>query len=228
MCEPATMMAVGVGLQVYSGYTQARSQRVAGEAQNAYYDYLAGQQEQQADLITKTADVQAGLIQDQAKEQGKQLKRSQAQLASAQIAAMAASGVDTSSVTAQDITTDTYQTQRLDELALRYNADIDTWGVVTDASYKDWSLRTEAEQSRYAGRMARYTGKVQQRNTLLNTAVSVVGSLAMGGFGGGGSTSTQGIRGWLSGYKNAPSTVSFGGNTFKTVNAGNYTAFKPS
>ena len=209
MCDPVSMTVMAVtsmGMTAYSGYMQGRTQRAQGIAQGNYYDYLARQNELEAQEALKQGNLQAKMIQDVGKEEMKALKREQAQLSSSQIAKMVAQGLDISSVSAQDISTSTYDTQRLDELALAYNNDIKTWGVQTEASYKDWSLRTQAESNRYAGRYARQAGRIAMKNTYLKTGASLLGQAVTFGtsgvFGGGGST--QGLTGWLKGYKNAP------------------------
>jgi len=213
------MAVASVALTGLSGYMQARGERAEGIAQSNYYNYMANQNEMQAEEALKRGDLQSRLIQDQAKREGKNLKQSQAKLAASQINAMAASGLDISSVSSEDIASSTYDTQREDELALRYNADIKTWENNTDASYKNWAFRTDAEQARYSARNALWASKIKYRNTLLSTATKMVGQAALFGASGafGGSTSTQGSTGWLKGYGS--------GTPKNTMDMRSYTAF---
>ncbi|MFA5217178.1 hypothetical protein [Sulfuricurvum sp.] len=165
-----------MALTAYSGYSQGRAQRAEGIAQGNYYDYIARQNEQEAEQAIKSGDLQARMIQDEAKETGKQLKKEQAQLSASQISQMVAQGMDISSVSSQDIVASTKDTQRLDELSVRYNADVKTWGVQTDAKYKNWALKSQAEQARYAGANARKAGKMNATATYLKTGASLLGS----------------------------------------------------
>ena len=171
-----------MALTAASGISQAKAQRQEGEAQGRYYDYLSENSRLQGQAIVDRANRQSELIQDVAKDKGKTLKKSQAQLQASQQVALAASGVQ--GVTVEDIALNTQDEQYLDELALRYNADIESWGVTTDASYKNWAAKTQSTQYEYAGENARYTGKINARNTLLGTATSMAGSALMFGAGG--------------------------------------------
>jgi hypothetical protein len=205
MCVAAPVLfATSMALTAYSGYRQAQAQREAGNAQNNYYDALAQTSQMEGQYALKMGQKQSELIQDQAKMQGKELAQSQAQLSSSQKARMAAMGMDPSSVTAGDIVSSTYDSQKLDELMLRYNADMKSWNTMTQASYDKWRSDAQAEQYLYAGDYAKRAGRINARNTLLGTAVSMAGSALTYGVGSGFSSSTQGLSGWLKGYKNAP------------------------
>ncbi len=205
MCEPTTILFVSsMALTAYSGYKQAQAQREAGNAQNNYYDALAQTSQMEGQYALKIGQKQSELIQDQAKIEGKELAKSQAQFSASQRARMAAMGMDASSVTAEDITASTYDAQKLDELTLRYNADMKSWNTMTQASYDKWRADAQADQYLYAGDYAKRAGKINARNTLLGTAASMATSaLTYGALSGAGS-STQGISGWLKGYRNAP------------------------
>lgn len=179
MCNPAIVVGATLGFQAYSGYQKSQAQLAAGKAQEQYYDYLAEQSRIEGEAALKTGQRQSELVQDVAKEEGKQLKKSQAQLSSSQRAAMAAKGIDVSSVSAQDIVTSTHSEQKLDELALRYNADIKSWGIKTEAGYKNWAANVQAGQYGYAGKHARYVSKIQAGSTLLGTAGSMFKTFTM-------------------------------------------------
>ena len=209
MCEPTTLFAASSAIMLYSGYQQAQYQRATGEAQRNYYDYLSRTSQMEGELALRTGRQQSQMIQDVVKGKGKQLARSQAQLSASQRAIMAAQGRDPSSDSAADIVLSTADEQRLDELALRYNADVDTWGAMTDASYKNWASNVQASQYTMAGKQSEYAGKINARNTLLGTALKIGSSAltfgALGGFSGG--LSTQGLMGKLTGYVNAPTNT---------------------
>ncbi len=119
---------------------------------------------------------QSERIQDTAKEEGKRFEKDATRFSARQRAALAASGV--SGVTAEDIVSDSFNSEKLDELTLRYNADAKSYETQTEALYKDYALRTEAEGFRMAGRNAKKAGKTKAFSTLLGTAASVGGMFA--------------------------------------------------
>ena len=169
MCDPITITT----LMVVSGAYQAYSQYQQGSAQKKYYDAQADANTRQGEEIEKAANKQSGLIQDKAaRDMARQKTQAQA-LSSSQRAALAANGIDLSSVTALDIASDTIAKSKMDEMALRFNSDVQSWQVTEDAKYKNWALQTQAEQMRGAGRMAKQAGKQQAVGTLLSTAASV-------------------------------------------------------
>lgn len=185
MCSiPLVLFTAYTAMSAYSGVQQAQAQEEEGQARGQYYDYLAENSRLQGKAIVERAERQSEIVQDVAKEQGKHLKKTQAQLQASQQATLAAKGI-TGGVTAEDIAISTQDEQYLDELALRYNADMESWGVTTDASYKNWAAKTQATQYEYAGENAVYAGKYRARTTLLGTATSILGSAALFGAMGG-------------------------------------------
>lgn len=176
MCaDPVTLTVIG--LTIAAGVSKAAGQRQAGEAQGEYYDYLAEISRQEGEIALRTGAKQSELIQDVQKEEGKQLKKTQGQFAASQTAALAAKGVE--GVTVEDISNTTAENQKLDELQLRYNADIRSWGVTNEASYKNWTAKSKATQFEFSGANARQAGKTAAFNTLLGTAVSIATPFAL-------------------------------------------------
>jgi len=187
MCTPTALIVTSLALTAYSGYQQAKSQREAGNAQGAYYDAQARNKELEAEYAMKIGTKQSEIVQDNAMLQGKSLKKQQAIFNASNKARMASMGLE--GVTAEDVILSDYDEQRLDEYQLRHNADMKSWSIMTDAGYGRWTSLNEAEQNRYAGQNARYTGSVNSRNTMLGTATSMVGTTLgfgmQGGFGKG-------------------------------------------
>lgn len=191
MCDPisitfAVTTAVAGGMKAYAQYKE-------GAAMNKYYKSVANIQEEQGDLLFHRGEKQSELIQDAAQFQGRQQKTKAAQVESAQRAVLVANGIALDSVTSQDLVSDTLTKSKLDELAIRYNADIQSWNTIEDAKYSRWTQYTMAEQSRATGRNALASSKRQAFTTLLGTAASVAGAAVLGkalsaGGGGGGST----------------------------------------
>ncbi len=196
MCDPVTIAVVSlVGV---SGGMKAASQYKEGVAANKYYDYLARQSEAQGEAIFKAGQKQSELIQESAKFKGKSQAVREAQVAGAQKAALAAQGVDLSSVTAQDLASDTMSKARLDELAIRYSADVQSWSTTEDARFKRWTAFQQADQYEMAGDMKRKAGGRKAFGTLIGTAAS----MAMAGSGMlAGSEKTSGLVGKLKGYR---------------------------
>lgn len=150
----------------------------------------AGYALEEGQQALRAGELQSKVIQDNASFEGKRLKTSQSQFNASQRAIMAAAGV--TGVTAEDITTSTLSQQQLDEMALRYNADVKSWEVKTGAAYKNqskqyeaWQSNIQADQFRYAGKAAKYAGKVGAFSTILSTVASVATTAAMGAGGGG-------------------------------------------
>lgn len=195
MCEPATLTAIAIGTTAASGGFSAYSSYQQGKATKKYMDSQADQRALEGKYALDVADRQSTAIQNTAKNEGRQLKESQAEFNSSVVAGLAANGI--SGVTSQDITNNNFSKEKMDELVLRNNADVQSWQVNTEGKYRNWQLLTEAEDLRYQGRMANSSGKKQAFSTLLSSAASVA-SMGAGGFGSKGTnlgpgTTSQGI-----------------------------------
>ncbi len=180
MCTAALVY----GFEPYSQYK-------AGAAQNGYYNYMANNSNTEAkyalaegEQAVKQGELQSKVIQDTASQEGKQLKTNQAEFNASQKAALAASGVY--GVTAQDITNNTLSKEKLDEMTLRYNADVKSYEATTNAGYQNqakkyqaWQSNIQADQYRYQGKYALYSGKVGAFSSLLSSAKQVA-TLAAG------------------------------------------------
>jgi len=178
MCDPITIgvmavTAVSGGMQAYGQYQQ-------GVANQQYYNYLAETNRIQGDAQYRAGMKESELIQDAAKHELKTFKGNATQFASEQKVRMVANGVDLGSVSASDVVGDTIDKAKMDEYALRYNADSKSWSTETGAKYKKYEGEQKARNNKYAGAMAKYQGKQKAFTTLLSTA----GSMAMGAVGG--------------------------------------------
>jgi hypothetical protein len=118
--------------------------------QGRYYQYLADKDIREAQAAEKTAEFKSNIAQDEAAAQAGELKGEVAKLKGAQIAAMAAMGI--SGVTADDILKDSANKAKLDEINLRYNADIESWSAMKEGREESWSLRNDAEMQLQARR----------------------------------------------------------------------------
>lgn len=163
MCLP---QIASIAFSAYSQYQQ-------GVAQSRMYDYQAAAAKQEGEAALKRGETRAGLVQDAAKDQGKQQARSAAQLSASQKAALAANGIDLSSVTAQDITLDTSNKVAMDEMAIRHNADLESWSVKNEGIYSNWQKQTEATQHSLASKNAKKAGKREAFGTILGGAAQI-------------------------------------------------------
>lgn len=206
----AAALPVAVGMQVAGTAYGAYSAEQAGIAQQGYYSYLASQSRSEADLTDAAGVRQAHGIQDAAFRNYSQLKRGQAQLTGAQVAAEAATGSG-GSATAEDIARDSAHKGLLDEMAIRYNADTQADETLRQAGLTSFNLRSQADSYDIAGTQARLTAKRQEFATILGGAASVAGdfparpsSVPPSPAGGGSSFgySPAGTRGSTSLYGN--------------------------
>jgi len=166
MCAPAAAL-----LTVASGAMQAYGKYQEGKSTNAYYQYMANQNQEQAKLVEKTGEAQSRLIQDTASREGKTLAEGQAKTRSSQKAALASAGIVGG--TPEDIVSDTLRTQFLDESALRYNADVKSYEATEGAKTQAYGLRSQADQFRFAGKQAKKAGKIGAFTTLVGTAAGM-------------------------------------------------------
>lgn len=178
MCDPVTITAVG--LTVAGGATSAYSSYQEGLATAAYNDYLSKQARQDAEITQRTAKAQSQAIQDTAAIEGKRLSKQQAKALSKQSAALAAAGVSGGS--AENILSESITNQQEDKNILRYNADLNSWKTITDADYRSWALRNQADLYGFSAKEAKRAGKRKAFSTLLSTA-GTTAFMGAGGFG---------------------------------------------
>lgn len=133
----ASGMNWGMGMEAFGGLVGAYNQYQQGAMESDMYNFQADQ------------------ILEQGKSQAEALNRRGKQIMSTQKAAMAANGMSLDSVTADDIVYDTANQIALDELTIKYNANL------------------EAFQSRQGGKNAKRAGRTQGMTTLLGTASQV-------------------------------------------------------
>ncbi len=184
MCAPIVVAAVIVASGAYKAYTQYQE----GKEQSKQYQYYASLADTKSVYEQQISEKKKNIVQDVAAEKSKEIKAAESIALGEQRAALAGQGV--SGKTAADITADTFDKARLDEIALRYNADLNSYGIEAGTQGKLWELGEEKKQYTYASKYAKTTAKRQVLGTVLETAASV-GMLYAGGMGGG-STSTLG------------------------------------
>ena len=103
---------------------------------------------------------------------GKQQAIKSAEISASQRAALAANGIPLYGGTAADIGLDTANKTKMDELAIRFNADTKSWETNQQARDFNWQSQNQAQQYRYAGQNAKRAGKANAFSTILSTAAS--------------------------------------------------------
>ncbi len=171
MCDPASITlavvtVVSGGMKAYNSYQQ-------GAAQKRAYDAQAENAREEGRRAYKAGEKQSELLQDSAKYEGQKQRRLSMEFSASQRATMAANGMDLSSVTAQDVASDTMSKTKLDELAIRYNADTKSWATMEDAKYKRWAGKYKGAQLNAAGRNAFGKGQRGAWMSLAETSVSL-------------------------------------------------------
>lgn len=169
-------LSLALALTAVSGAVSAYGSYSQGKSQEAAYKYAAGQNKLAADAAIARAQKQSELVQDTAKAEGKQQAVKTAQMIGAQRAAMAAMGIDPSSVTAQDVVLDSYSKSKMDEAMIRRNADSQTWALNEQAKADQWQLLSQADQYTTAGRQAKKAGTIGAFSSLLSSASSIAGA----------------------------------------------------
>ena len=179
----AAAMGVGMAVQMYGGMQQASAEREAGRAaedagnrENAYYKYLAG-----------TSRLNIGLVEAQAKSDSEQVgaqemdevrainERGRETVGAQKVALVSGAGVG--SKTGEQLVADTANKTNLDEMALRYNADVKMKNIRIGAEGESFNLENQAQGYEMAGRNAQISGQNNRRaanlratGTLINTA----------------------------------------------------------
>lgn len=191
MCAPLLAVAAVAGLQMGGAAYSANQQNQAGKETQKYYNYLADQNKIAADEARKQGIRETTAAQTEGAFEAKRLGRNVRQFAASQLAAAAANGIGGGSVTTQDLALDTFEKGKLDEMAIRYNADQKSWAAQTGADYKAWDFENQATQNRISGVQARRTASRQANATLLSGATQAIGSFATYGMYGGGGAAAK-------------------------------------
>jgi hypothetical protein len=165
----AAMQAIGVAQQAVSASNQ-------GKASQAYYQFLASQNEKQVPQIQKAANLNTETVVSAAGREETNLNRGASALEGAQKATEAASGVYGGSGTAADVARDTASKVALDRAAIRENANLRTRAIATGAANEVTALKTQADSFRMAGDNAAVAGRTNAISSVLGGATQVASS----------------------------------------------------
>ena len=173
------LLIAGAALSAYGAYKGAEADREEGEAKLAYYNALADNFVNQGKDALIQADNQVKGENFDASIQNHKLVQDQRGLAATQAATMAGNGVWGNSTTAEDITRDTFNRQKEDQLLLKYNAESKAAAIRDAGQRQYYDLLNQARFARMGGQQAYDAGQRRSTATLLSGA----GSLAMSGAG---------------------------------------------
>lgn len=150
MCEPTT---AAIALMAGAGLVSAYGQHQAGR----YTQAVASENARVAELAARDAERRGHLDEMRHRRRVRHLiGRQQAQLA--------ASGVDVGSGSAASLITGTAGEAELDALTLRYNAQLEAWG-----------MRAQATDIRAQGRLAKLRGNYGAAESLLTAGSQAFG-----------------------------------------------------
>lgn len=159
-----------VALTASAAVGTAYSQYMQGKAQRSYYDFLSEQSLLKSRLASEAAEETAGYAQDEASRMNSNLNKAVKQIDASQKTALIASGISLESVTAQDIANDTYGKQKLDEMAIRYNAELKGYQARKAAILTGVQAAAEAGGFQAAGNLAYGTGIANAQSSLIGGA----------------------------------------------------------
>lgn len=176
MCDPVSMFVVSAAVTGAGAVQQAGAARAAGRANQQYYNFVSEQNKQAADAAITVGNDQANQAQLKGAMDSAKYARSASEFRGVQRATSAAMGVGAGSATAEDIGYDTMSKEQLDQQAIRYNADLQSWSAKTGAKYQAWDYRNQSSLNSMAGVNARRAGNAQATASLISGATSIASS----------------------------------------------------
>ena len=182
-----------VGVLAISAGVAATGAIMAGNASSNQYKYQAKVAQMRGYLARRTADQNITLVKQNAEQNTtatqldasfatKANQRAVAGVRGTQKAVLAANGMG-DSVTAADIALDTFDKAKMDEIAIRYNADAKSaaiannanqqiWNLNNEAANAEWGANVESAQDTMAAGNARTAGYFGAANSIMGAASS--------------------------------------------------------
>jgi uncharacterized protein YpuA (DUF1002 family) len=154
--------AIGMIMNVAGIFTSMQAAKAGAKAQAQSYEHQAKMQEQNA----KLAQQQAQDASNRGFEATQDLRRKAGAFASTQKSLLAGQGTDTDSGDASKVLQDTAQNMELDAATLRYNAQLEKYGLLAQGQ----DYMAQADLSRTSADNARIAGKYEAMTTLLTGA----------------------------------------------------------
>lgn len=189
---------IGGGMGAYGAISAGNSSNKSAKAQASYLQMQRQVAEQVAAtnimLTERDAEQNIHNVQMDASFKNKDLNNQIAITRGTQKAVQAAAGVGGGSVTTADIELDTLEKAKLDEIAIRYDADSESkairdeanrrkWQIGEDLKYGNWSSQVQESQILAAGRNAKTAGYWNAGSSIMSAAASVAGIGMMSKFG---------------------------------------------
>lgn len=163
MCTPAAVTSLQVAGAVTSGFGQYQQ----GLAESNYYKAASSAKRKEADLTLRQGEQEATMAENEGASQSKLLAIKQAELNGKQAAAIGANGQAGSSSSA-DVVSDTLSKEKMDQLAVKYNADIQSWNATNNSKIKSYALNRDAEMDSISSTASKNAGKIGAFNSLLS------------------------------------------------------------
>lgn len=162
-----------LGAQAVGGAASAWAEGQAGKASGAYYGYLADTARLNSRLTKSAAASKKTEVSMAEGDASRQVNESVRATVARQRAAFAAGGPGAGSKTAEQIVSDTLARGELDQIALRYNADLKRKGIDTGADFAEIEYEGQAKGYGMSAVNAGIASQVNQMKTILGTGTSV-------------------------------------------------------
>ena len=143
MCTATAGMAIQ-GVSSIFGAVAARNQQ---DAMSSYYNYQAQIVKNQATLSANNIQQNAGMQIAQVADQGRQVL-------GAQKVALGANGISSDSFSYQQVQDTTVAQNKLDQMAVAYNADTKAWGVMHNANIEATNDEAASQNAKISGDLA--------------------------------------------------------------------------
>ena len=167
------MGAAALGLSVAGAAYSAYSQQLAGKVSQSYYNYLSSNANANASIAQSGITANRMSIGAAEADSQRRLTNNINATAASQKAALAAGGAGAGSRTAQDIIGNTEMQGNLDEMALRYNADMKAKAATIQGTAQGFGFKTQALGDTLSGSIARSTANAGAASTIIGGAGSV-------------------------------------------------------
>lgn len=162
-----------LGAQAVGGGVTAWAQGQQGKAAGAYYGYLADTARTNSRIAQTVARSKNAEVSAQEGEASRQVSESVRSTVARERAAFAAGGPGAGSKTAEQIVSDSLARGDLDQIALRYNADLKRKGNNSTADFASLDYEGQAKGYGLSASNADMSSKIGQLSTILGTGTSV-------------------------------------------------------
>lgn len=162
-----------IGLQGIGTAMSIAGSIQSGYNQRAYNNAQAGASIRQGNEDLYVAGQNQTAVQDQAARDTSMLDSNVRRVSGTQVASEAANGAGLNSTTAEAVARDTFNRQKLDEAAIRYNADQKTRAIGDQAAFEATEEQHQADMYKQAGSNAVGAGWMNAGTSLLGGATAM-------------------------------------------------------